>query len=384
MFSSNHKSQIRNLARLLVIAPTLLLATVADRSEIVFPRDHGAHPGSAIEWWYYTGHLEDAAGREYGFQLTFFRVRELSLAHFAWSDVSGKRFRFDEKAHLILPGIAAAEEGRLAVSNENWSAEEAKGIHRLRAAGRGWELSLVLRAARPPVVNGENGISRKGPGADDYTRYVSITRLAATGQMRNGPVTTSLTGSAWFDHEWGPGEMPAGVAGWDWFALQLDDGSELMLYRMRSRQGGATPYSSGTHVSPDGSVRRVAWSDVRLEELAWWRSARSGARYPARWRIAVASLGLDVVVRPLIPDQELVTEQSTGVTYWEGTCSVEGTRHGRPLTGRAYAELTGYAGLDIPGLGASADSLAPPTATPTSTRPRVSTSRLSPGSPASR
>jgi predicted secreted hydrolase len=367
-----------------LIATSVLFAVAADRAPIAFPRDHGSHRDAGIEWWYYTGHLSDAAGKEYGFQLTFFRVRELSLAHFAWSDVAGKRFRFEEKAHLILPGIATAEEGRLAVSNENWSAEEARGTHRLRAAGRGWELSLVLRAVKPPVVNGEDGISRKGPGADDYSRYVSITRLAATGQMRHGSAVSSLTGTAWFDHEWGPGGMPAGVAGWDWFALQLDDGSELMLYRMRPREGGATPYSSGTRVFPDGTARRVAWSDVRLEELAWWRSARSQARYPARWRIAVASLGLDVVVRPLIPDQELVTEQSTGVTYWEGTCSVEGTRQGHPVTGRAYAELTGYAGLDIPGLGGSADSLPPPKATPASAKPRVSTSRLSPGSRASR
>jgi len=340
------------LSRWLLAALLFGSATAADRSGISYPRDHGAHRDAGIEWWYYTGHLKDAAGKEYGFQLTFFRVRELSLAHFAWSDVAGKRFRYEEKAHLILPGIAAAEEGRLSVSNENWSAEEARGIHRLRAAGRGWELSLVLRAAKPPVVNGENGISRKGPGADNYSRYVSITRLAATGQMRNGSVSYSLSGTAWFDHEWGPGGMPAGVAGWDWFALQLDDGSELMLYRMRAKTGGATPFSSGTFVSADGSSRPVTWSEVRLEESAWWKSPHSGARYPAKWWLAVAPLGLDVVLQPLLPDQELVTEQSTGVIYWEGTCRVEGRRQGRPIAGRAYAELTGYAGsLALPGSG---------------------------------
>jgi predicted secreted hydrolase len=384
---TNHKSQITNRTRRVLLATvTLLFAVAADRSDISFPRDHGAHRNSAIEWWYYTGHLQDPSGREYGFQLTFFRVRELSLAHFAWSDVARKTFRYEEKTHLILPGIAAAEEGRLSVSNESWSAEESGGTHRLRAAGRGWELSLALRAAKPPVLNGEDGVSRKGPGAEDYSRYVSITRLEASGQMRNGSVTYSLSGTAWFDHEWGPGGMPAGVAGWDWFALQLADGSELMLYRMRANSGGATPFSSGTFVSADGSSRPILWRDVILEESAWWKSARSGARYPARWRIAVESLGLDVVIQPLLPDQELATEQSTGVIYWEGACLVEGRRQGRPVAGRAYAELTGYAGRDITGMGVdgSATSPAPPRATPASAPPRVSTSSPSPRPRASR
>ena len=321
----------------------------APTSDISFPRDHGSHPDAPVEWWYYTGHLRDAGNREYGFQLTFFRVKELSLAHFAWSDVARKSFRYEEKTHLSLPGIASAAAGRLAVANEDWSAEESGGTHRLHAAGRGWELSLALAPAKPPVVHGESSVSRKGPGADEYSRYVSITRLKASGQMRNGSATSSLVGVAWFDHEWGPGVLPAGLSGWDWFALQLDDGSELMLYRMRATDGRATPFSSGTFVPRDGAPRTIRWGDVSLEETAFWKSSRSGGRYPARWRLRVASLALEVAVEPLLPDQELVTEQSTGVIYWEGTCRVEGTRQGRAIAGRAYAELTGYARPDVPG-----------------------------------
>ena len=369
---TNHKSQITNRARRVFLTVlTLLFAAAADRSDITFPRDHGAHKDAAIEWWYYTGHLRDGSKKEYGFELTFFRVQDLSLAHFAWTDVAKRTFRYEEKAHLTLPGIAGEASGRLAVSNESWSAEESEGTHRLHAAGRGWELSLALRAARPPVVHGENGFSRKGPGAKDYSRYVSITRLSASGRMRDESAAYSLTGTAWFDHEWGPGGMPAGVAGWDWFALQLDDGSELMLYRMRGKDGLATPFSSGTFVSSDGSTRSLDWSEVALEQRGFWKSPHSGARYPAKWRIVVRPLELDVAVEPLLPDQELVTERSTGVTYWEGACRVEGRRRGRPVAGRGYPELTGYAGPDIPGTGAAS-------------RTGISTSIPSRRSPASR
>jgi predicted secreted hydrolase len=357
-----------------------LCAVPADRSDILFPRDHGSHPDAALEWWYYTGHLRGSGGREYGFQLTFFRAGEMSFAHFAWSDVARGEFRYEEKAHLSMPGIASAAVGRLAVVNEDWSAEASGNLHRLHAAGRGWDLSLALSPAKPPVLNGERGISRKGPGENDYSRYVSIPRLSAAGRMRRGNGEEALSGTAWFDHEWGPGGLPTNAVGWDWFALQLDDGSELMLYRIRGRDGAATPFSSGTFVPASGEPRAISWKDVKLEETAVWKSPRSGARYPARWKLGVASLALDVAVTPLLPDQELVTGQSTGVTYWEGACRVEGTRGRRPLSGRAYAELTGYAGRDVPGSRSALPDAPPAGAVVTACR----TSRPSPASPGSR
>jgi predicted secreted hydrolase len=310
------------------------------------PRDHGSHPDSAIEWWYYTGHLRGVAGHDYGFQLTFFRAREMSLAHFAWSDVAKKSFRYEEKAHLTLPGIASAAVGRLFVANEDWSAQVSGGRHLLHAAGRDWDLSLALTPVKAPVANGENGLSRKGPGENDYSHYVSIPRLTSAGRMRRGKEEEALAGTAWFDHEWGPGGLPSQVAGWDWFALQLDDGSDLMLYRIRDRGGRATAFSSGTLAPAGGPPRTISWKDVDFKETAFWKSPRSGASYPAKWTIGVASLGLTVSVTPVLPDQELVTERSTGVTYWEGACRVEGTRRDRPIAGRAYAELTGYAGRE--------------------------------------
>jgi predicted secreted hydrolase len=329
-------------------------------ARVAFPRDHGAHPDAPVEWWYYTGHLSGEKGRRYGFQLTFFRVRDVHLAHFAWTDVAARRFLYDEKTHLGVPGIAEAAEGRLDVSNEDWSARAGPdGVHRLSAQGPPGRLELRLTPSKPPVLHGENGLSRKGAGAQEFSRYVSITRLAAKGSIANGSRTEPLTGTAWFDHEWGAGVLPAGAAGWDWFALQLDDGSELMLYRMRRTDGSASPFSSGTFVPLRGPAVPVAWTGVRLTETASWTSPRSRARYPAGWRIAVTPLQLDVTVAPLVEAQELDTAASTGVTYWEGACAVRGTRAGRPVAGNAYVELTGYAGRDVPGLAGTATPEAP-------------------------
>jgi len=340
-----------SLATLGLLAPTGSRAgtELPPIAPLSFPRDHGSHPDAPVEWWYYTGHLTDSAHRDYGFQLTFFRARELHLAHFAWTDAAAKSFHYEEKAHLGLPGIASAEVGRLAVSNEDWSAEESGGTHRLHAAGPDGELELTLRAVKPPVIHGPGGLSRKGPGENEYSRYVSITRLTASGRLLRRGHPLALSGTAWFDHEWGPGALPAGARGWDWFGVQLSDGSDLMLYRMRGADGRATPYSSGTFVPPSGTPIPVRSTDWRLSETKGWTSPRTKARYPAGWEIGIDSLELSLAIDPLLPNQELVTEKSTGVTYWEGACRVTGSREGRPVTGGAYAELTGYAGRDVPG-----------------------------------
>jgi predicted secreted hydrolase len=323
--------------------------TKARAPNVQFPRDHGAHADAALEWWYWTGHLSGAGGREYGFQLTFFRLRDLHLAHFAWSDLSAGKFTFDEKTHLELPGIAGASKERLDVFNEDWSAKQEGDAQKLFVRTGAGELSLRLSEAKPPVLHGAGGISRKGPGASEYSHYVSITRLEASGSLSRGGRSEKLAGTAWFDHEWGPGGLPAGAAGWDWFALQLTDGSELMLYRMRLSGGAASPFSSGTYVPASGPPVPVAWSDVRLSPKSTWTSARSKAVYPAVWSLSVPSLGLQTQITPLLADQELVTARSTNVTYWEGACRVEGKKNGRPIGGRAYVEMTGYAGPDVPG-----------------------------------
>ena len=312
-----------------------------------------AHPEAKAEWWYYTGHLRTARNAELGFELTFFRAKladgeDLDAAHFALTDVAGRKFRYAEKLHRPFPGIAFADPERLSVAIENWEAREESGTHRLRASMPGVALSLDLVASKPPVWNGEGGISRKGPRPDEFSHYLSIPRLAVSGTVTLDARAEAVTGVAWFDHEFGPGGLPADLAGWDWFSIQLSDGTELMLYRLRSKSGGSSPFSQGTWIGRDGAGAPLGPRDFSVTATGSWKSPASGGVYPSGWKISVPSRALELTLSPRLPDQELVTSQSTRVTYWEGACGVAGTVSGRPVTGESYVELTGYAGRDLP------------------------------------
>ena len=312
-----------------------------------------AHPDAKTEWWYYTGHLQSAGGREFGFELTFFRAKladgqDVDAAHFAVTDVSRRKFSFEEKLHRPFPGIADADASKLFVYNEGWETREEAGKHVLRAGGGENAIELTLTPLKAPIRNGSAGISRKGPGPDDYSNYVSIPRLAAQGALTADGKKESVAGIAWFDHEFGPGGLPKGLAGWDWFSLQLSDGTELMLYRLRLQDGSVSEFSSGTFVAADGSATHLPKSAFEARATGRWTSPRTRATYPAGWAVKVPSRGLDVTVTPRVADQELVTAKSTRVTYWEGACDVAGASGGRPVTGKSYVELTGYAGKDLP------------------------------------
>jgi predicted secreted hydrolase len=343
---------------------------------LAFPRDQGSHDDARIEWWYVTGHLRDARGRESGYQLTFFRTglpetaaspggspgdsplraRDLYLAHFATTDSDSRTFRFAERVHRT--GIAAgARAEHLDVFNEDWRLQEIGGSLVLEAR-RGWGaelegLSLLLTPEKPLVLHGERGLSRKGPEADAVSRYVSYTRLKTSGWRTQGDVAVPVEGISWMDHEWGPGVLGKESTGWDWFALQLKDGRDLMLYRIRGRTGTASRFSSGTLVRKDGVAVPLTPADFTIEETARWTSPRSRATYPARWVVRVPREALAVEIVPLIADQELVTEGSTHVTYWEGACLVSAAGEGATDLGRAYVEMTGYAGAG--GLGMLSD-----------------------------
>ncbi len=333
---------------------------------IRFPRDHGSHDDANVEWWYVTGHLSGAGGVRLGYQLTFFRValadeprgtrasawaaRDLHLAHFAVTDVAAGTFRYAQRAHRSGVGAAFAREESLDAVNEEWRLVEAGGKFFLTAKDGGDELSLVLEPQKPPVANGPNGISRKGPEAEAVSKYVSLTRLSTSGWWRTGRGAGTeakafpVTGTSWLDHEWGPGSVGKETAGWDWFSVQLDDGRDLMLYLLRGVSGAPTRFTSGTLVERDGRSRPLSGADFTVETTARWKSPRSGADYPAGWRLLVPSAGLDLSVRPLVADQELVTDRSTFVTYWEGACEVRAASPSGPLAGKAYVEMTGYAG----------------------------------------
>ena len=340
-------------------APKSVRFRPPDAAQILsFPRDHGSHDDARVEWWYVTGHLFTSSGKRFGYQLTFFRTgildeargartsafaaRDLFLAHFARTDVAAGTFRYAERVHRTGPGAAFAREDRLAVANEDWSLEEIDGRFLLRARDGAEEISLLLTADKPAILNGPNGISRKGPEPESVSRYVSFTRLATAGWWTKDGKSERVTGSSWMDHEWGSGSIGRESAGWDWFALQLDDGRDLMLYRMRSKNGSVSRFSSGTLVGKDGNAQALSAEDFAVEETARWKSPVSGGTYPSRWTLRVPRASIAVEVVPVLAGQELVTEKSTRVTYWEGACEVRAAGGG--AIGRAYVEMTGYAG----------------------------------------
>jgi predicted secreted hydrolase len=333
------------------------------KQNLSFPRDHGSHDDARMEWWYVTGQLETASGKRLGYELTFFRTgiadeprsarasafaaRDLFLAHFARTDVQAGTFRFAERVHRTGVGAAFAREDRLCVANEDWRLEEVGGRLVLFASDGGEEISLVLTPEKPPVVHGAGGLSRKGPEREAVSRYVSLTRLRSEGWWTSGGKSEAVTGLSWFDHEWGSGSIGKDTTGWDWFGLHLLDGRDLMLYRMRAKDGSASPFSSGTLVAKDGKALSLSPEDFSIEETTHWKSPASGGMYPSRWTLRVPRASLHVEVVPVLAGQELLTEKSTHVTYWEGACDVAAPATGTPL-GRAYVEMTGYAG----GLGA--------------------------------
>ncbi len=318
-----------------------------------FPEDHGPHSDFRTEWWYYTGNLKTAAGRHVGFQLTFFRValslveeprasawatRQLYVAHFAVTDTTAGRFHAASRSSRAALGLAGAQAVPFRVWVEHWSAEGEGGATRLRAQEGDVAIDLTVTPAKPVVLQGDRGLSRKGPEPGNASLYYSFTRMPALGTVRLGGETLEVSGEAWMDREWSTSALGADVEGWDWFAFQLDDGRELMVYLLRRRDGTIDPFSAGTVVAADGIARRLEVADVRIETLAHWTSPHSGVRYPARWWLSVPSAELWLEIEPRLADQEL----RVGTRYWEGAVAVAGSSAGRPTAGEGYVELVGY------------------------------------------
>jgi predicted secreted hydrolase len=322
----------------------------------LFPVDHGPHVEHRTEWWYYTGHLDSAGGdRTFGFLLAFFRVgltpwpptrpsawgaQHLYFAHFALTDVGAGRFHAHERWSRGAVGLAGATGVPFRVWVEDWSVEGAPPAAlpmRLRAAAEDVAIDLTLDAVKPPALQGDRGLWKKGAEPGHASHYYSMTRMPAQGTVRVGDAALAVRGLAWMDREWGPSPLGAGEVGWDWFALQLADRRDLMLYRVRRADGSVHP-ARGSLIGPDGAVRALAAGDVQVDVLGHWTSPRGGIRYPARWRLRAPAAALDLEVEPLVADQEL----DVGLRYWEGAVRVRGTSEGR-----GYVELTGYG--DRPG-----------------------------------
>jgi predicted secreted hydrolase len=339
--------------------------SVSGPCDFVFPRDHGAHSDFRTEWWYYTGNLSASSGERYGFQLTLFRfqiaepgsektwpqnpsawrTKDLFLAHSALSDLETKRFHFDERvarAGAGLAGVTQDNEGTR-VFLGNWSTIIEPGGHRLKAQAKEFSLDLSCKALKPLTAHGAGGYSLKGDRPESASCYYSYTRLEAEGSITLHGTTVPVKGSAWMDHEFSSAPLEDNLEGWDWFSLQFEDQTELMLYLLRQKSGRNSASSSGTFVKASGEAVPLSYKDFQVEVLERWKSPRSGATYPSRWRIRVLPLSLELSIVPNLSDQELITEKTTRVTYWEGSVMVSGRTGQSSVSGVGYVEMTGYA-----------------------------------------
>jgi predicted secreted hydrolase len=324
--------------------------------ELEFPEDHGAHPDFRSEWWYFTGNVESSTGRRFGFQLTFFRFalspedtprasawgsNQVYMAHFALSDQKAGAFHAFERYSRAALELAGARAAPFRVWLGDWRAEGGENAMfplRLRAAENGYAVSLAAERGKPFVLQGDAGLSQKSAEPGNASYYYSLTRMPVDGTIVTPAGEFRVRGAAWLDREWSTTALADGQVGWDWFALQLSDGRDLMVYRLRRSDGSVDPHSSGTLVESDGTHRVLAADEFELQVLDHWRSPRDGAEYPARWRLHVPSAAIHVEITPELADQEL----DLAFRYWEGASRVAGRSQGRAVSGRGYVELVGY------------------------------------------
>ena len=315
-----------------------------------FPDDEGSHPEFRIEWWYATGWLFDESRRALGFQVTFFRNRavdtggnpsrfapeQLIIAHAALSDPQRGHLLHEQQIARSGFGLAGAAPGATDARIGDWFLRADGDVLRARTAGREFSLDLTLRRSQPPLLHGEQGYSRKGPGPGSASYYYTLPHLAVAGSIVAGGKPNRVTGTAWLDHEWSTAPMEPQATGWDWVGINLDDGGALMAFRMRAGAGAAL-WSGATLRGADGHTRSFAPPQVHWTPLRQWRSPRTEAVYPVAWRVAVGDLVLEL--EPLMDDQEQDARGSTGTVYWEGAVTA---RAGGRAVGRGYLELTGY------------------------------------------
>ena len=359
-----------------VAPPTPAPVTVADPQPVVLPRDDGPHD-RLTEWWYYTGHLRAADGRSFGFEYVIFRAERGAFpttwaSHFAVTDEAGDTFRYGERLEvgagvdrsprdaagrpagfdLALTGIDPTDPATF--DRGPWTMTGTNGTDRLTAAltpaeaaeaesPGGLGLDLALTSRKPPALHDTDGWIDFGPAGGSY--YYSRTAMDATGTLNLGGQTFEVTGDAWFDHQWGD-FISVGGGGWDWFAVNLDDGTDLTLSLVRDADG-SYPLIYGTIVNADGTTIHLGRDAFVVEVTDRWQSPATGADYPAGWTIEIPGEDLRIDLRPTVAAQELDTRATTGVIYWEGSQVVTATRSGRPIGGQAYVELTGYAPSDL-------------------------------------
>lgn len=318
-----------------------------------FPSDHFSHPKYQTEWWYYTGNLRAANGRRFGFELTFFRrgehlaesysdvwkPDEIYLAHLALSDIDGHNFYSAERLNRAGPGLAGVSLPEHRYWNGNWQVRwvsPVTGEQELQAVCKRFSLKLDLKPEKPFVINGQNGVSQKGPHPGEASHYISFPRLGASGDLHYQGKDFRVAGLAWMDHEFFTSQLDPSIAGWAWFAIQLDNHEELMLYRLRKKSGGISRFSSGTFVDREGKAHFLDAGQIHLLPLETWQG------YPVAWKISIPSRGIELTERPDLKNQELVDVHGVSPAYWEGAVTYTGRTRTGPVRGVGYVELTGY------------------------------------------
>lgn len=323
-----------------------------------FPRDFYAHNDFKLEWWYYTGNLEDESGRPFGYQLTFFRValdgagkiqnpsrwkiENVYFAHMALSDIEANEFLFFERINRAGLGSAGAAPDRPLVWNEDWTLTQQEKRHRLKAMESGTGLDLSLVPLKDLVIHGESGVSVKSEAEGNASHYFSYTRMQTEGSIFIKGREYRVRGTSWMDHEFSSNPLAEGQIGWDWFSLKLDNQTEIMLYRIRLKNGGTEPRSSGTLVSPGGAGRHLRLSDFTIAATGKWTSPRTGTSYPSGWEVSLPNDQIYLQITPDMPAQELYELRSISGSYWEGSVTVSGRYGELPVKGKGYVELVGY------------------------------------------
>ena len=346
-------------ALLLVVSATAQYRIATPGYQYQFPRDHFNHPDFQTEWWYYTGNLKSQDGHRFGFELTFFRegvnresktsdlpwdIRDIYVAHFALSDITGQRFYHAERTNRSGPGLAGVSEDPGRIWNGNWQVLWNGSEQRLSALTEQWAIRLAMTSSKPPVVHGLNGISQKSAGSGHASHYVSITRLLTSGSVTLNGAVYEVSGSSWMDHEFFTNQLASDEPGWDWISIQLSDNSELMLYRLRHSDGTVDPFSSATYVDTRGNTTHLSSAAFTMQpSAAFWKSSKTNARYPVEWRISIPDLHLELNVTTPLQEQEIVDPGRGTPSYWEGAIDISGHRGESSIDGVGYLEMTGYA-----------------------------------------
>ncbi len=330
-----------------------------DKRKFVFPDDHGPHPDFRTEWWYFTGNLVSKDGKEFGYQFTIFRTalskekskrnsewnsNQIYMAHFAVTDINENKFYFDERFSREGNNLAGAQASPFKVWVEDWQIIQIQNevlfdlpIINVKAKTENFEIDFILESTKPFVLQGDEGLSQKGKQPGNASYYYSYTRLKTNGKIILEGKEFNVSGFSWMDREWSTSALSEDQAGWDWFAMQLDDNTEIMYYQMRKKDGTSDVFSKGVFVDETGSSQLLQKDDVVLEVTDYWETP-DGEKYPSGWNLQIPSKEIDLKITPAVKNQLM----DVVVRYWEGSVKIEGTKSNTDIRGRGYVELTGY------------------------------------------